>query len=67
MWGRYPKRPELGFLSMAGGRLALSLHVFQGVLEWLTLILGVLVGLLTLVRLLIELGVISKPHPRRRK
>lgn len=64
MWGRYLKRPELGFLSIAGGRLAISLHVFQGALEWTTLILGVLVGLLTLVRLLIELGIIPKRHAK---
>jgi hypothetical protein len=66
MWGRFIKRPELGFLTTAGGRLVFKWQVLEGVLEWVTLIIGLLVGVLTLIRLLIELEVIRLPRRRYR-
>jgi len=68
MWWRFIKRPELGFLTTAFGRLVFKWQVLEGVLEWATLIVGLLVGVLTLVRLLVELELLrlpGRPHPRK--
>ena len=50
------RRPEVGFYTTAVSVVAVNWNVVEGALQWATLILGVLVGLLTLVRLVRELG-----------
>lgn len=48
--------PELGFVAIVSGHLAITGEGVEGALEWATLVLGVLIGLLTVARLLLELS-----------
>ena len=64
---RWYQRPEFGFAATVGGRLAVSWQFVEGALEWLTLVLGVVIGMLTVVRLLTELGVLPERRRRERR
>ncbi len=61
------RRPELGFMMTASSRLAAGWDVLEGALEWITLILGVLIGVLTVVRLVLEMKERRRRGPSGRR